>query len=126
MAVPGNLKYTKTHEWVEELDDGVFRIGITDFAQNELGDLVYVSLPEEGDEVTAQESFADVESVKAASEVYSPVTGVVSARNDELEDSPEKINEDPYGAWFIEVKDVTETEELLTAAEYEDFLAENA
>ena len=126
MAVPGNLKYTKTHEWVEELDDGVFRIGITDFAQNELGDLVYVSLPEEGDEVTAQESFADVESVKAASEVYSPVTGVVSARNDELEDSPEKINEDPYGAWFIEVKDVTETEELLTAAEYEDFLSENA
>ena len=126
MAVPGNLKYTKTHEWVEELDDGVFRIGITDFAQNELGDLVYVSLPEEGDEVTAQESFADVESVKAASEVYSPVTGVVSARNDELEDSPEKINEDPYGAWFIEVKDVTDTEELLTAAEYEDFLAENA
>ena len=80
MAVPGNLKYTKTHEWVEELDDGVFRVGITDFAQNELGDLVYVSLPEEGDEVTAQESFADVESVKAASEVYSPVTGVVSAR----------------------------------------------
>ena len=126
MAVPGNLKYTKTHEWVEELDDGVFRIGITDFAQNELGDLVYVSLPEEGDEVTAQESFADVESVKAASEVYSPVTGVVSARNDELEDSPEKINEDPYGAWFIEVKDVTDTEELLTAAEYEEFLAENA
>ena len=126
MAVPGNLKYTKTHEWVEELDDGVFRVGITDFAQNELGDLVYVSLPEEGDEVTAQESFADVESVKAASEVYSPVTGIVSARNDELEDSPEKINEDPYGAWFIEVKDVTETEELLTAAEYEDFLSENA
>ena len=126
MAVPGNLKYTKTHEWVEELDDGVFRIGITDFAQNELGDLVYVSLPEEGDEVTAQESFADVESVKAASEVYSPVTGIVSARNDELADSPEKINEDPYGAWFIEVKDVTETEELLTAAEYEDFLSENA
>ena len=117
MAVPGNLKYTKTHEWVEELDDGVFRIGITDFAQNELGDLVYVSLPEEGDEVTAQESFADVESVKAASEVYSPVSGIVSARNDELEDSPEKINEDPYGAWFIEVKDVTETEELLTSAE---------
>ena len=126
MAVPGNLKYTKTHEWVEELDEGVFRVGITDFAQNELGDLVYVSLPEEGDEVTAQESFADVESVKAASEVYSPVTGIVSARNDELEDSPEKINEDPYGAWFIEVKDVTDTEELLTAAEYEEFLAENA
>ncbi len=126
MAVPGNLKYTKTHEWVEELDEGVVRVGITDFAQNELGDLVYVSLPEEGDEVTAQESFADVESVKAASEVYSPVTGVVSARNDELEDSPEKINEDPYGAWFIEVKDVTDTEELLTAAEYEEFLAENA
>ena len=126
MAVPGNLKYTKTHEWVEELDEGVVRVGITDFAQNELGDLVYVSLPEEGDEVTAQESFADVESVKAASEVYSPVTGIVSARNDELEDSPEKINEDPYGAWFIEVKDVTDTEELLTAAEYEDFLAENA
>ena len=118
-AVLENLKYAKSHEWVEELENGNVRIGITDFAQHELGDLVFVNLPEEGDEVSVGEAFADVESVKAVSDVMSPVSGVVAAINEELLDAPEKINEDPYGAWFIEVSDVSETEDLLDADAYE-------
>lgn len=118
-SVLANLKYSKSHEWVEELEGGKVRIGLTDFAQHELGDLVFVNLPEEGDAVTVGEAFADVESVKAVSDVYSPVSGVVAAINEELLDSPEKINEDPYGAWFIEVDEISETEELLDAEAYE-------
>ena len=118
-AVLDNLKYSASHEWVEELDNGNVRIGITDFAQHELGDLVFVNLPEEGDDVTVGEAFADVESVKAVSDVMSPVSGVVAAINEELLDAPEKINEDPYGAWFIEVSDVSEKEDLMDAAAYE-------
>lgn len=117
MNVLDNLKYSKSHEWVEELD-GKVRIGITDFAQHELGDLVFVNLPEEGDAVTVGEAFSDVESVKAVSDVISPVTGVVCAINEELLDAPEKINEDPYGAWFIEVNEITDTEDLLDAQAY--------
>ena len=120
MAVPGNLKYTKTHEWVEELDEGVVRVGITDFAQNELGDLVYVSLPEEGDEVTAQESFADVESVKAVSDLLSPVSGTVAEINEEVADRAEIINNAPYEAWLIRVENVTDGVELLDAQQYQE------
>lgn len=119
MVLIDTLKYSKSHEWVEALEDGTVRIGLTDFAQSELGDLVFVNLPEVGDEVECGESFADVESVKAVSDVFSPVTGVVKEVNEELLDSPEKINEDPYGAWFIVVGDITEHEELLDAAGYE-------
>ena len=97
-------------------------IGITDYAQSELGDLVFVNLPEEGDEVTLGESFGDVESVKAVSDIFSPVTGIVSAVNEDILDSPETINSNPYDAWFIKVKNVTEKEELFTAEEYEQFL----
>jgi len=117
MNHPAELKYVKTHEWVKEDGDAVY-VGITDFAQDALGDLVFVNLPEVGDTVTAGEAFADVESVKAVSDVYSPVTGVVLAINEELLDSPELINEDPYGAWFIKVGEVTDNEEYLTADEY--------
>ena len=117
MNHPAELKYVKTHEWVKEDGDAVY-VGITDFAQDALGDLVFVNLPEVGDTVTAGEAFADVESVKAVSDVYSPVTGVVLAINEELLDSPELINEDPYGAWFIKVGEVTDNEEYLTAEEY--------
>lgn len=117
MNHPAELKYVKTHEWVKEDGDAVY-VGITDFAQDALGDLVFVNLPEVGDTVTAGEAFADVESVKAVSDVYSPVTGVVLAINEELLDSPEMINEDPYGAWFIKVGEVTDNEEYLTADEY--------
>ena len=121
MELREGLLYSKSHEWVKEEGEEVL-IGLTDYAQSELGDLVFVNLPEEGDEVTTEESFADVESVKAVSDVYSPVTGVVSAVNEELLDAPESINEAPYDAWFVRVKDISDREELLTAAEYEAFV----
>lgn len=120
MELREGLKYSKSHEWVKE-EDGVVTIGITDFAQEELGDLVFVNLPEVGDDVTAGEPFADVESVKAVSDIYSPVTGVVCEINEELLDAPESINAAAYDAWFIKVKDVTDREELLSAEEYEAF-----
>ena len=125
MSNPTNLLYAKSHEWVQDMGDGSYRIGLTDYAQSELGDLVFVNLPEEGDEVTVGEAFGDVESVKAASDVYSPVTGTVSAVNEELLDSPESINEEPYDAWFIKVTDISEEEELLSAEEYEKFVEES-
>ncbi len=123
MNFPEELKYTKSHEWLLDNGDGTFTVGITDFAQDALGDLVFANLPEEGDAVTAAEAFGDVESVKAVSDVMSPVTGEVVAINEELFDSPELINNDPYGAWFIKVANVTDTEELLDAAAYEEFCA---
>nr|WP_296262886.1 glycine cleavage system protein GcvH [uncultured Merdimonas sp.] len=121
MELREGLKYSKSHEWVKE-EDGVCVIGLTDYAQSELGDLVFVNLPEEGDEVTVGEAFADVESVKAVSDVYAPVTGVVAEINEELLDAPESINEAPYDAWFIKVKDITDREELLTGEEYQAYV----
>ena len=121
MNIPEELKYTKSHEWVKE-EDGCVYVGLTDYAQEELSDLVFVNLPEVGDEVEAGETFADVESVKAASDVYSPVTGTVAEINEELLDAPEKINDDPYGAWLIKVENVSDTVELLDCAEYEKLL----
>ena len=118
------LKFTKTHEWVKETGSGTVQVGISDFAQKELGDLVFINLPEPGDKVTKGEAFGDLESVKAVSDVYSPVSGEVCAINEELLDAPEKINEEAESAWMIEVKDVTEYEELLTAEEYEKFCQE--
>ena len=115
------LKYSKSHEWVKEEGEEVV-IGLTDYAQSELGDLVFVNLPEEGDEVTVGEPFADVESVKAVSDVYSPVSGVISEINEELLDTPEAINEAPYDAWFVRVKEITDTEELLDAASYQAYV----
>jgi glycine cleavage system H protein len=121
MNTPTNLLYAKTHEWVEMINDTKARVGISDFAQHELGDLVFVNLPEPGDAVTAGQTFGDVESVKAVSDIISPVTGVVSAIHEELLGSPEKINEDPYGSWFIEVEDISGKAALMTPAEYEEF-----
>lgn len=115
--IPAELKYSASHEWVKE-EDGVFVIGLTDYAQSALGDIVFINLPEEGDEVTAGESFADVESVKAVSDVFSPVTGTICAVNEELLDDPAQVNEDPYGAWLVKVENVTDTEELLDAEGY--------
>ena len=123
MNYPVDLKYTKSHEWVK-YEDGVAVIGISDFAQDALGDVVFVNLPAAGDEVTAGESFGDVESVKAVSDLISPVSGVILEVNEELDDSPENLNEDPYGAWIIKVGNVTGEEELLDAAAYETFCAE--
>lgn len=121
MTFPAELKYTKDHEWLKMLDDTTALVGITDFAQSELGDLVFINLPQEGDEVTKEESFCDVESVKAVSDVVSPVTGVVEEVNTQLEDEPQKLNEDPYGAWIAKIKDVSAFGELLNAQEYEAF-----
>lgn len=123
MNYPAELKYTKDHEWVK-MEGDVAVIGISDFAQDALGDLVFVNLPQEGDSVTAGEAFGDVESVKAVSDLICPVTGVVCAVNEELADSPESLNSDPYGAWIIKVEGVTVQEELLEADAYEAFCAE--
>ena len=123
MNYPKELSYAKTHEWVRK-DGDTYIIGITDYAQHALGDVVFVNLPQEGDEVTAAESFGDVESVKAVSDIMSPVTGTICAVNEELADSPELLNSDPYGAWIIKVQDVSGTEELLDAASYEAFCAQ--
>ena len=123
MTIKPENQYSKDHEWVRE-EDGLFVIGISDFAQDALGDLVFVNLPEVGDAVTAEEPFGDVESVKAVSDINSPVSGTVCEINEELLDAPELLNNDPYGAWIIKVCDVTATEELLDAAAYEAFIAE--
>jgi len=122
MNYPTDLKYSRDHEWVK-MEGGVAVVGISDFAQDSLGDLVFVNLPEVGDSVTAGEAFGDVESVKAVSDLNSPVSGVICAVNEELADSPENLNSDPYGAWIIKVEDVTGQEELLDAAAYEAFCA---
>ena len=124
MTFPEELKYTKTHEWVKYQDDGTAYIGITDYAQDQLGALVFVNLPAEGDALEAESSFADVESVKAVSDVNSPVSGTVLKVNDALADQPELMNSAPYEAWFVLAGEITGTAELMTAAEYEAFVAE--
>lgn len=121
-SVPAELKYTKSHEWVKE-EGGLYVVGLTDFAQEALGDIVFINMPEEGDDVASGESFADVESVKAVSDVFSPVSGTVAEVNEELIDEPALINQEPYEQWLIKVKDVSDTEELMDAAAYEEFCA---
>ena len=121
MNVPENLKYTKSHEWIL-VDDNQVTVGITDFAQEQLGDLTFVELPAVGDSVNASDEIAVVESVKAASDVYAPVSGSIAAVNEELESSPELINSDAFGAgWIfkIDLGDPAELETLLGAAEYQ-------
>ena len=120
MDYPAELKYSKDHEWVRFEGDTAF-IGISDFAQDALGDVVFINLPGEGDEAVAGETFGDVESVKAVSDLVSPVSGTITAVNEALADAPETLNADPYGAWIIKVEGVTATEELLDAAAYEAF-----
>lgn len=120
MNTPDDLRYSEEHEWVKTEGDKV-RIGITDFAQDELGDIVFVELPEEGDEIEADEPFGSVESVKTVSELYAPISGKVVEVNEELDDSPEYVNESPYDkAWMIVVEpsDPSEMENLMTAEEY--------
>jgi len=123
---PQEFLYTKEHEWIR-VDESIGTIGITNYAQKELGDIVYVELPKPGDHVTAGESFGTVESVKAVSELYSPVTGEVVSVNPKLQNRPELLNADPHGdAWLIRVRlaDRSETEKLMTADEYEAFIRE--
>ena len=124
MNYPKELRYSKTHEWVRFQEDGTAYIGITDYAQDQLGDLVFVNLPSAGDSLQAGESFADVESVKAVSDVNAPVSGTVKEVNEALADAPEKMNEAPYEAWFVLAEDVTDADGLMTAEEYEAFIAE--
>lgn len=126
MSIPVELRYTKEHEWVK-VNGNKVTVGITDFAQNELGDIVFVELPEVGDTVSFNDSFGSVESVKTVSELYSPVSGTVVAINENLSDSPELVNESPYeSAWMIEVElsDESELEQLLDAAAYEALISE--
>ena len=121
MSIPAELRYTVEHEWVKQ-EDGKIRIGITDFAQQELGDIVFVELPEVGDELTRNEPFGSVESVKTVSELYAPISGTVVEVNEELADSPEYVNESPYEkAWMIVVEpsNIEEYEELMDAEQYE-------
>ena len=121
--VPENLHYSKDHEWVRAEGD-IAVIGITDYAQNSLGDVVYVELPKVGDDFSANEPFGSVESVKAVSEMFTPVSGTVAEINESLVDEPEKVNSDPYGeGWMIRLRmsNAGEVDSLLTAAEYEDF-----
>ncbi len=119
MKTPKDLRYTETHEWVR-IEDGHAYIGITDYAQDQLGEIVFIELPEESDELEQGEEFAAIESVKAASDVMAPVSGVVVAVNEALEDSPELLNEDPYENWIVkvELEDESELEGLMSAEEY--------
>ena len=120
MIDPKELKYTKDDEWVRFEGDVAF-VGITDYAQSELGDLVFVNLPEVDDEVVAGEPFGDVESVKAVADVFSPVSGVVLEINEDLLDDASLINSDPYGSWFIKVGSISGQEDFMTADEYDEY-----
>ena len=123
MNIPGELEYTKTHEWVKR-DGDVATVGITDHAQDELGDVVFIELPEEGATFEAGDSFGTIESVKAVSDLYAPVGGEVVEVNETLNDSPERVNEDPYGGgWMIRLR-ISGEGELLSADEYEKLLEE--
>jgi glycine cleavage system H protein len=125
MSYPSDFKYAKSHEWVNP-DGKSATIGITNYAQESLGDIVFVDLPKVGSEVNAGKSFGSVESVKAVSDLYAPVSGTVTAVNDELAKSPENINKDAHGAWMlkIDLKNADELKSLLSAADYEKFVAE--
>lgn len=125
MAYPANLRYTREHEWIA-VEGNTGTIGITDYAQNSLGDIVYVDAPKVGDSVTANQTFGSVESVKAVSDLYSPVSGTVTAVNEALKNEPDKINAAPHETWIIKVElsNAAELDSLLDAAAYEAFIAE--
>jgi len=127
MNFPANLQYCKSHEWVKDLGGGLFEIGISDYAQKELGDIVYINLPKAGDELKEGVSFAEVESVKAVSEILSPINGIVREVNDAVISSPDSVNKTPYEAWFIRAEGSLDKGSLpegtlLSAAEYENSL----
>jgi glycine cleavage system H protein len=125
---PADLKYTKEHEWVR-VEDAVGTVGITDYAQDQLGDIVFVDLPDAGAKVSQMKKFGEIESVKAVSELYSPVTGEVEEPNPTLAENPQLVNDDPYGeGWMLRVRlgELAEIEKLLSAQEYDDFIAQGA
>ena len=127
MAYPTDRKYTKEHEWIQ-VNGTAGIIGITDYAQQSLGDIVFVEVPKVGAELSAGKSFGTVESVKAVSDLFAPVSGAVTEVNGELATSPEKVNQDPHGSWMVKVtlKSPSELDRLLSAADYEKFVAEEA
>ena len=122
MNIPEDLKFTREHEWIK-IEDDIITIGITDFAQKELGDIVFVELPETDEELEAEDSFSTIESVKAASDIFMPVTGTILEVNQSLEDNPAYINEDPYGSWIVKVKvnDETELDGFMSDQDYKEF-----
>jgi glycine cleavage system H protein len=126
MAYPANYKYTKEHEWISVDGGNKGTVGITDYAQNSLGDIVFVDLPKVGDKLEAGKIFGSVESVKAVSDLYSPISGTVTEINEALKDAPEKINADANATWMLklDVSDSSELEKLLSAADYEKFISE--
>jgi glycine cleavage system H protein len=124
MQIPEELRYSSDHEWIK-VEDGMARIGITDYAQDALGDVVFVDLPDVGAAVTAAASISEVESTKSVSDIYAPVSGTIAEVNTDLDDSPERLNEDPYGeGWIcvIQVSDESQLESLLTAAAYRELV----
>ena len=125
MAYPANYRYTKEHEWIQ-VDGTIGTVGITDYAQNSLGDIVFVDLPKVGEKIVAGKSFGSVESVKAVSDLFAPVSGSVTAVNEELKDAPEKINSDANTTWLlkVELSDAKQVDGLLTATDYEKFTSE--
>ncbi len=125
MNIPKELRYYKSHEWVKLEGDSAL-VGITDHAQNELGDLVFINLPNVGDVLARDDAFADVESVKAVSDILSPLAGKVTEVNEELVDAPERINQDAYAAWIVRLSDLSDMDELMSAEEYEEFLKKEA
>lgn len=124
MNIPKELKYTKSHEWIKFIDEKTVEVGLTDFAQQSLGGIVFANLPQEGESFSIGDVFADVESVKAVSDVFSPVSGTVGKVNDEIMDSPEMINNTPYEAWLVQFNDVSDIENLLSAEDYEKLVKE--
>ena len=122
MNIPEELKYTKSHEWIRVLENGIIEIGLSDFAQQEMGDIVFVNLPKTGESLSAGSVFADVESVKAVSDIYSPLNGKVSEINGELLDNPELINKSPYTSWLIRAEGIMSHNDLLSADEYKKFI----
>ena len=122
MNFPADLKYSKTHEWVKDLGNGLYEIGLSDYAQQELGDIVYVNLPQIGDELKAEKAFGDVESVKAVSDINSPINGTVREINDAIASAPDSVNKSPYESWLIRAEGSV-GEELLSAGDYEALIS---
>lgn len=123
MKIPGDLWFSKTHEWVKFTEDGTALVGLSDHAQESLGDVAFINLCDEGDVLEAGDVLGDIESIKAVSDVYAPVGGRVLSVNEDLLDFPDRINSDPYGSWLVELEDVINSDTLMDAASYEEYLA---
>lgn len=123
MKIPGDLWFAKTHEWVKFIEDGTALVGLSDHAQESLGDVAFINLCDEGDVLEAGDVLGDIESIKAVSDVYAPVGGRVLSVNEDLLDFPDRINSDPYGSWLVELEDVINSDTLMDAASYEEYLA---